>query len=269
MRIALAQAAGVQADVAANLAAVRRTAADAAARGARLVVFPEAFLTGYNIGPERIAALAEPADGPSVRALQAIAADTSIAILCGYCERDGDRVYNSAALVDAGRTLATCRKTHLFGQVDRAAFTPGDGFTLATLDGLRVGVLICFDIEFPEPARRLALDGAQLIAIPTSLMAPAHLVAETLVPARAAENQIFVAYANRIGTEGDLDYVGRSCVAGPEGVVAAAGASDETLLFADVDPAAIERARDGHHYLRERRPALYGPSLTSEPDAAG
>jgi predicted amidohydrolase len=258
MRIALAQAAGTPGDVEANLADVRRIAGEAATAGARLAIFPETFLTGYNIGADRLAELAEPVDGPSVRALDEMAADAGLAILCGYAERDGDAVYNSAVLVDRdGATLANARKTHLFGEVDRAAFAAGDAFTLTTIDDVRVGVLICFDIEFPEPARELALAGAQLIAVPTSLMAPAHLVADILVPARAAENQVFVAYVNRVGSEGGLDYIGSSCLAGPEELVARAATSGETLLVADLDVAAIERARRGHFYLDERRPALY------------
>lgn len=127
---------------------------------------------------------------------------------------------------------------------------------MVDLDGLRVGVLVCYDVEFPEAVRALALAGAQLVAVPTALMEPSAWIAETLVPARAAENQVFVAYCNRVGTERTLTYVGRSCVAGPAGEVVAAG-TEEQLLVADVDPAAIERARTRHDYLRERRPELY------------
>ena len=258
MRLAVCQASGTPGDVAANLRAVRRSALEAAAAGAELVVFPEAFLTGYNIGA-RLAELAEPADGPSLTALRAIAAEAGIALLCGYPERSGRTVYNAAVLVGVGgEPLLGYRKTHLFGPVDRAAFAPGDGFPLAQVGPLRVGVLICYDIEFPEPARHLALAGAQLVLVPTSLMAPFDVVARTLVPARAAENQIFVAYANRVGREGDLLYVGQSCVCGPDGAdLARAGSEEEALLVADLDPRAIARAREESSYLHERRPALY------------
>ena len=260
MRIAVLQAAGSPGDPAANLATVRRFALTAAEGGARLIVCPEAFVTGYNIGPERVAELAEPADGEAVGALAAIAAEAGVAVACGYCERDGDAVYNAAVLVDRdGRVLLHYRKTHLFGKLDRAAFAPGDvPPPVAALDGLGVGLLICYDVEFPEPVRRLAVEGAQLVVVPTSLMAPSHWIAELLVPARAAENQVFVAYANRVGTEGELHYVGRSCVAGPEGRVVVAGPADEALLFADVEPGVIAAARERHSYLDERRPALYG-----------
>ncbi len=259
MKIALFQSRGTPTDVAANLASVRRAGADAAAAGARLIVFPEAFLTGYNIG-DRVRELAEPTDGPALIELRRIAAEAEIAIVCGYCERAGERIYNAAILVDRhGEVRLNYRKTHLYGVVDRAAFTPGDEFAIGTIDGLKVAVLICYDIEFPEPARWLALAGAQLIAVPTSLMSPFDHVSQTLVPARAAENQLFVAYANRTGSEGDLTYVGQSCVAGPDGSrVAGASPDEESLLLAEIDPTEIARARAAHSYLAERRPSLYG-----------
>jgi 5-aminopentanamidase len=260
VRVALAQAAGTPGDVAGNLATIRLMAGEAAAGGARLVVFPEAFVTGYNIGPEMLLALAEPADGAHVRELRAVAAGAGIAVLCGYPELDGDTVYNSVVLVDReGAVLLNYRKTHLYGRLDREAFAAGDALApVVELDGVRVGVLVCYDIEFPEPARRLAVAGAQLIAVPTALMEPSSWIAETLVPARAAENQVFVAYCNRVGAEGDLVYVGRSCVAGPEGgPVESAPPADEMVVFFDVDLAAIDRARGRHSYLDDRRPALY------------
>ena len=267
MKLAVCQASGTPGDVVANLRAAREVAGRAAAQGADLVVFPEAFLTGYNVGA-LLGELAEPPDGPSGRALGELARDAGVALLCGYPERDGPRVYNSAMLVDAGgERVLGYRKTHLFGPVDRAAFAPGESFVTAEVAGLRVGVLICFDIEFPEAARQLALLGAQLIAVPTSLMAPFDVVARTLVPARAAENQVFVAYANRVGCEGDLLYVGQSCVCGPDGSdLARANREADELIVADVDPAAIERARSEYSYLAERRPRLYG-ALAARPSA--
>ena len=258
MRIALAQAAGTPGDVAANLADVERLATRAAGEGAGLVVFPEAFVTGYNIGAQRLRALAEPADGPSTQRVADIARAAGLAILVGYAERDGDAVFNSAVLVDRdGSTKANHRKLHLWGALDRDAFAAGDVLTLADLDGVRVGVLVCYDIEFPEAARALAVEGAHLIAVPTALMEPAVEIAEVLPPARALENQVFVAYANRVGDEGELHYVGRSCVAGPTGEVTRAARDVETLLVADVDPGAIEKARSRTHYLADRRPGGY------------
>lgn len=266
MRIALAQAAGTPGDLDANLADVRRFAERAATDGARLVVLPECFATGYNIGADALRALADPPGGPVERELRAVSADTGVAVLCGTAQLDGGAVRNVAVLADGGATLTTAHKTHLFGEVDRSSFAPADALpALAHLDGVPIGILICFDVEFPEPVRALALGGAQVVAVPTSLMAPAHVVAETLVPARAVENQVFVAYANRVGEEHGLRYVGHSCVAGPDGVVAAAGDDVEELLVADLDLEAIGRSRANHDYLRERRPALYGALDAREP----
>jgi predicted amidohydrolase len=260
MRVALLQAAGTPGDVTANLAAVRRAAHAAAAGGARLLVTPETFLTGYDVGAATLLALAEPADGPQVRALREIAAGAGIAIVCGYAELEGDAVFNSAVLVDReGRTRLSYRKTHLYGELDRACFRAGDGLApVVEVDGVGIGVLVCYDLEFPEAARALALAGAQILAVPTALMEPSAWIAETLVPARAAENQVFVAYCNRVGSETSLTYVGRSCLAGPAGERVAAGPAEETLLVAEADPAAIARARARHDYLAERRPGLYG-----------
>lgn len=260
MRLALLQAAGTPGDVEANLAAVAGAADAAAGAGAALLITPECFATGYAIGAERIHALAEPLDGPLARRLGALARRAGVALLAGLPVRAGDAVYNTAVLWDrAGEQLASCRKTHLYGDVDALAFAPGDELVVAELDGVRVGLLVCFDVEFPEAVRALARRGAQLVAVPTSLMAPYDAVTRTLVPARAAENQVFVAYANRVGSEGDLVYVGQSCVVGPDGAdVARAGREEETVLVADVDLGAVARARAGFSYLEGLRPELYG-----------
>lgn len=259
MRIAVAQVEGRPGDIEANLEVVRRRAAEAASAGARLVVFPEAFVTGYAIGPDLLLALAEPAGGEQERVLREIAAGAGIAVAIGLPELDGDTIFNAAVLVDReGEVRIRARKTHLYGALDRAAFCPGDALApVADVDGLHVGLLVCYDIEFPETVRTLAGRGAQLVAVPTALMQPSAWIADTLVPARAAENQLYVAYANRVGVEGELIYTGGSCVAGPAGGVQRARGDAEALLLADVDPDAIARARRRHDYLAERRPGLY------------
>ncbi|MGN6290673.1 MAG: nitrilase-related carbon-nitrogen hydrolase, partial [Sphingopyxis terrae] len=177
----------------------------------------------------------QPAEGRWHQEIAAIAAEAGLAILYGHPERSEGRVFNTATLVDRdGTVLARHRKTHLFGDLDRAVFAPGDALSaIADLDGTRVGVLICYDVEFPEAVRALALAGVDLVAVPTALMRPEEIVARTLVPARAYENQVYVAYANRIGTEGDLDYCGESCVVAPDGEELARAGTEEALLLAD------------------------------------
>jgi predicted amidohydrolase len=257
LRIAIAQC-GAPGSVPTALAALEAAAAGAAARGARLLITPELSLTGYVLG-ERAAALAEPADGPSAGTVSAIAARHGVAVAYGYPERDGGAVHNTVRLVGPdGATLAAYRKTHLYGDQERAAFTPGDAPVVqADLGGLRIGLLICYDVEFPETVRAHALAGTDLLLVPTALMRPYEFVPSALVPVRAYENGLHIAYANRCGPEGAYDFAGLSCLAGPDGVDRARAGTGPELLVADVDPAHNADARVVTPYLADRRPALY------------
>ena len=135
MKLAICQSNGIPGDVLANLARIRDTAASAASERADLVMFPELFLSGYNIG-NRIGVLAEPADGPAAQAIAAAAREAGIAILCGYPERAAGRVYNSALLVGPdGAVLANHRKNHLAGPFEDREFVVGTGLTIAELAG--------------------------------------------------------------------------------------------------------------------------------------
>ncbi len=203
MRTALLQSSGRPGSVLENLRVLDEAAGRAAAAGAGLLVAPELFLTGYAIGGD-IVRLAEPADGDSADAVAEIASTHGLAIAYGYPERDGESVFNSAQLLSAdGDRLANYRKTHLFGCFERDHFTPGDvPVVQAQLHGLRVGLMICYDVEFPENVRAHALAGTDLLLVPTAQMHPFQFVAESLVPVRAFENQMYVAYVNRVGQEG-------------------------------------------------------------------
>jgi predicted amidohydrolase len=268
MRLAVYQGPGVSRSPEDNREIMARVARDSAAEGCNLVMFPELFASGYNIG-ERMFDLAEPVDGPTAEALAAAARENDIAILAGYPERDGEAVYNSAMLIGPdGKRLANARKTHLFGPMEKRLFTPGEELTLATLGDLRIGILICYDVEFPEAVRTLALQGAALVAVPTALMHPFERVAQWLLPVRAFENQVFVAYANRCGREGDIEYCGASCIIAPDGSELARARKAEELLVANLDPTAFEQARSDNPYLSDRRPELYR-SLALPPQQDG
>lgn len=197
------------------------TAAQARALGADLLVCPEMGLTGYAIGPDRVAALAEPADGPLARQVAGVARRHRIAIVCGYPERHpaGGRPYNAAQFVSAnGSVLAHYRKTHLYGDMDRAQFSAGDAASqVFTWRGWRLGLLICYDVEFPETVADLARQGADAVLVPTANMREFDDVPMQMVPARARANRLFVAYANACGREGGLHYGGLSTVSGPGG----------------------------------------------------
>ena len=265
MRTALLQSSGRPGSVVENLKVLDEAAGRAAAAGAGLVVTSEMFLTGYAIGDD-IGRLAEPADGDSADAVAEIATRHGVAVAYGYPEREAPgadgaaRVFNSVQLISAdGTRLANYRKTHLFGCFEHDHFTPGDRPVVqADLNGLRVGLMICYDVEFPENVRAHALAGTDLLLVPTAQMHPFQFVAESVVPVRAFENQMYVAYVNRTGPEGEFEFVGLSTLAGPDGVARARAGRGEELVLADADPVLLAASRETNPYLKDRRPGLYG-----------
>lgn len=266
MKIAISQTAGTASEIGANLDSLALIAARAGTEAVRLLIMPEMFLTGYHIGRDRVHRLAEAADGPSAMRVAAIAREAGIAILYGYPERAGDTVFNAVRLIDEhGVPRLNYRKTHLFGAVDRQCFTAGDARSvLVELDGLRVGVLICYDLEFGENARLLALDGADLIAVPTAQMHPYAFVPTRLIAARAFENQLYVAYANRCGRERDFDYTGLSCVIAPDGTELARAGEGEDFIAATLDRQCLAESRRLNTFLRDRRPDLYADLASTD-----
>ena len=264
-----------------GLRALDSAAARAAARGARLLLTPELSLTGYALG-DSVPEHAEPSDGPAAAAVARIAEEHGVAVVYGYPERataDGP-VHNAVQLISAGGVaLANYRKTHLYGPYETEHYTPGTRLPVqAELAGLRVGLLICYDVEFPEAVRAHALAGTDLLLVPTALMRTFETVARTLVPARAFESQLYIAYANRVGRESgpqagtaagpeagreagpgaEFDFAGLSCVAAPDGTVPVrADDSSPDLLLADIDPALLRASRERNPYLADRRPELY------------
>jgi len=261
MRIALYQGAGKPTIIDENLEIIHRQALSAAGQGADLIIFPELFLSGYNIG-QTVQELAQPADGPAGHQAAQIARETNIAMLFGYPERFDTEVYNSALLIDRnGNTRANYRKTHLFGSYEKSCFKPGDSLLITELEGLNIGILICYDVEFPEAVRALVNAGADFIAVPTALMVDYCRVAEHIVPTRAYESEIFVAYVNRCGSEGDMIYCGRSCLVGPDGRDILRAGKTEELLIADIDKRTIAEERETNPVLKDLRPDLYAKKV--------
>lgn len=257
MRVALGQTTGFPGNVSANLALMAELAADAAALGAQLLVLPELFLSGYNIGAAT-SDLAEPLFGPSVKAAADIARANGVAIAYGFPERTREGVYNAAVLVDRhGKVLASYRKSHLWGTMERAAFLPGDAPAVFDFCGLRTAFMICYDLDFPEVARQLALDGAEAIICISATTKPYDVVPRALVPARAYENRVFVLFANRAGSENGLEYVGESCLAAPDGSVLARGDAGPELIIGDVERERFASFQRDHAYRGDRRPELY------------
>ncbi|MFG3549875.1 carbon-nitrogen hydrolase family protein [Streptomyces sp. NPDC047725] len=259
MRTALLQSSGRPGSTAENLKVLDEAAGRAAAAGAGLLVTSELFLTGYAIG-DGVGRLAEAADGDAADAVAETATRHGIAVAYGYPERAGESVFNSVQLISAdGARLANYRKTHLFGCFEREHFVPGEQPVVqAELNGLTVGLMICYDVEFPENVRAHALAGTDLLLVPTAQMHPFQFVAESVVPVRAFENQMYVAYVNRVGPEGEFEFVGLSVLAGPDGIARARAGRSEELVVADADPAFLAASRETNPYLKDRRPGLYG-----------
>ena len=258
MRVALYQCPPLPLDVAGNLQRLSLVAQQN--NGIDLLVLPEMFLTGYNIGAEAVARLAQAQDGDAARQIAELAKACNMAIAYGYPERDAlGSIYNSVQLIDAhGQRVLNYRKTHLFGELDTNMFCPGpDAFPVIELNGWKLGVLICYDLEFPENARRLALAGAELIVVPTANMVPYDFIADVTVRCRAFENQCFVAYANYCGHEGNIHYCGQSSIAAPNGRQVALAKQDETLIAATLEHPQLLAAKTANSYLADRRPELY------------
>lgn len=270
-----------------NLSRLERVAELAASHGAQLLAFPELYLSGYIVTPELAQQLAEPVDGPSLQRVAAAARRHGLAIACPYPERalvaGRERFYDAIALVDRdGQLLRNYRKTHLWGPDERRCWSPGyvhpeegPALSVQPVNGVPLGLLNCYEAEFPELTRRLALEGARLVLIPTAADAWAQLsdgrrtdqpypdVSRTLLPAHAFENDCFIAYANRCGqerVEGRVmaAYLGNSVIVGPHGDLLVAAAAEPTLLLADCLPGEYGPTHPaGTRYLEDRRPELY------------
>jgi predicted amidohydrolase len=259
MKIALCQTAGHINNPEAGFALMAEKAAEAAANGAHLLILPEMYLSGYNIGPENAQKHAITPDG--LAPAQAIAREHQIALVFGYPEKIGPDVANSAVLIGPdGAILLNYRKSHLFGELDRAMFKHiGAEFPVAALHNHKIGLLICYDIEFPEPARRLALAGADIILIPTAQMEPYEQVARHVIPTRAYENQVYIAYCNHSGSDDGLEYIGLSSICAPNGAILAAAGRGAEMLYAETNPETHAAIRAADPLLADRRPDLYVP----------
>jgi 5-aminopentanamidase len=239
-----------------NLRRLDETCAAAAERQADVLVTPEMFITGYGLRPNEVVRFAEDAGGKTESAVAEIARRHHIAIVYGYPERaGGGRVYNAATLIGAdGVVRGRHRKVHLYGDLDRSLFTQNTDLPTAfDFDGARVGMLICYDVEFPEAVRHLAVSGARTVLVPTANMKGYDEVSQLLVRARAYENGCGVVYANYCGADDVFEYNGLSVICGPGGeVLAQASADREELLVADVP------GESAATYLADRRADLYG-----------
>ncbi len=243
-----------------NLARAVELCREAAARGADLLLLPETVNLGF-FPREGLETLADP-DGAQMReTFGNLAKRLHVNIAAGSAvTKRGGRVYNTAFVFDRdGNCVASYDKSHLFTPMgEHEYFTPGDALCTFTLDGVRCGLIICYDLRFPELTRALALRGIELLLVPAEWPAARLAHWQTLNRARAIENQIFLACCNGCGTAGETVYGGHAAIYDPWGEVLAEGGAAEEIITADCDFAVKEQIRNSINVFRDRRPELYG-----------
>lgn len=253
-------------DVVENRAACRRAVADAAERGAEVIVLPELAQSGYVFADRAEAlACAEPADGPTVSEWAALAARHGVVIVGGFCEADAP--WNSAAIVDPSGVRAVYRKAHLW-DYEREVFVPGDDPPPVVDVGFgRISAIVCYDVEFPEWVRLPALAGADLLCVPTNWPYEARPDGErpaevVRVQAGASMNRMFIAACDRAGVERGVGWVSGSVIVGPDGFPLAGPVCEDASATVMADCALADardkRTSERNDALGDRRPELYG-----------
>ena len=259
-----------------NLAKIDGLVRAAAEAGARIVLPQEMFALhffAFMDWKSEYFAYAEPLDGPTVRHMAALAKELGVVIPVNFFERANNAYYNTVAVLDAdGRTLGIYRKTHIPngppGCFEKVYTSPGDtGFRVWDTAHGRIGVGICWDQWFPEAARIMCLQGAELLFYPTGIGSDCHDHWQRVMQGHAGANLTPLVASNRVGTEtgelGETTFWGRAFVAGPQGeIVAEADATSESFVTASFDLEANREMRANWGVFRDRRPDAYGPLLT-------
>lgn len=251
MNVLLAQMPIVDTDVGRNLKAMLEII-ESAGGSADLIVFPETTLCGFPDKTE-IGDIALTVDSQPIQLLKAAARRASVALAFGFAEQDGEAYYNTALLLDReGRFALRYRKSHLWPHTDRGVFAAGDAFFVCEIDGVKIGLIVCYDVEFPETSRALAQLGAQLILVLDGNMSPYGPVHRRAVTARAMENQCFAVIVNRAGAGRGIEFAAESLAVDPYGEVI-----DEVYgtapLLVTLDLSAVEASRKDYHYLQDAR----------------
>ena len=255
-------------DVSGNLDRMIAKLREARAAGASLTVFPECAVTGYCFTSiEEARPYSQPIDGEATQRMARACAELGGHVVFGLLEADGARVFNALALVGPNGLVASYRKIHLpFLGVDMFTDFGDRPLAVHDVDGVKIGMNICYDGGFPETARCLALLGADVIVLPTNWPPGAEMAAEHATNTRAMENTVYYAAVNRIGVERETPFIGRSRICDPLGkTLATANGIEEVILYADIDTA---HARNKHlirqagknevNRIADRHPEMYG-----------
>ena len=262
LKIALAQFAPKPGEILKNLKTALDFIAQAAEEEADLVLLPEMFLSGY-CAPDIMSKLKETREGENLGRLSEVAASNRIAVAGSFLEWDPIKqsTFNTAVFVDdTGKLLEDYQKIHLFDQ-EKEYMLPGRRLPTFRYRGVDLGFLICFDLEFPEPARSLALQGMQVLLVPSANMAPYGPIHRNFALARAQENHIFVAYCNQTGVNGTCEFVGESCLVSPLGELICQVTREEKMVSGVIDTNDISRSQEAYNYLKERRCGCLEPII--------
>jgi predicted amidohydrolase len=265
MRLAVIQHCDAPPDLASNVARGLTSLQEAADRGAELALFPELFLTGYYLDTEMVRrAAGVPA---ALERMQGAVDQLGVSAVLGTPIFRGELLFNAVAVLRPGRPSEFYAKTHPF-RGEKKWFAPGDRFWTGTIAGSPCGIVVCYELGFPEVARCLALAGARLLLAPAAWGRPRADVWHIATAARALENGCFLAAANQAGTNGTIELLGESRILDPYGNVLAQAGDEDELLVIDLDDTEVDRARGGdrggHTYFTDRRPGLYGPIGASD-----
>lgn len=238
-----------------NLEKVRSALAELAADGVQLAVLPEMWATGFAYKTlNQLAA----ETGKIVAEIAELSAKYSMVIIGSLPEPHEDKVYNTAYVLDKGELKGKYRKIHLFSlmQEDRS-FDSGSSWLLTETSAGRIGVFICYDLRFPELARRLAIEGAEILVVPGEWPKPRQEHWRTLLRARAIENQLYVIAANCCGIVGKLDFFGMSMIIDPKGELLAEAGYEPQTITAAIDFAKMTAWREQIPCFQDRKPQLY------------
>lgn len=258
MLIAAMQAEAVVLDYETNLKAVDEAAQKAAGQGAALLLTPELFIVGY--APYALQKSFDPAVLPELRTrLAKIAQGRGIALTYSMPDVvNGQWKITSTFVDDSGIEAAHYEKVHLFGEEEQQVFTPGvNAPAVFDYRGMKLGMAICFDVEYPELVREAARRGVELLLIPTAVGKGYEVVSTALVPTRAMESQLYIAYANHAGTENGFELSGTSVIAAPDGAILAQGGTGAEVIFASIERDRLNKVREEVPYLQQAKTGLY------------
>ena len=248
-----------------NLSEIIGYIKELARRKIQLTVFPECSLTGYALKESEVNALAETVPGPSTEEIQEVCRRESLHTVIGLIEKDGNKTYNTAVLVSPNGIEAKYRETHLpYQGVDKHVNQGQNTYMPLDTDIGKIGILICYDIFFPETVRALTLSEVELIVVLTNWAEGVEFYADHIVYTRAIENHVNIAAINRVGTEGNFRFYGKSSIIDPSGRILASASNNVTTLIADINMDEPHRKRivriPGQwevEILKDRRPELY------------